>query len=256
MEEKDKVKYKFELVSDVIDSSVLSNTDLISDIHYTHTNPANIESIDVIKVNSIITKVREKKVYNLKPHRIIVKQTDDNNIVISDEVEIETIMSNKKVCDEISETINTLFIESLNDNCNVENVQYFDKGLFKIFSKKDPNKILNKITDCNWIITSSKMIDEISKSDIFKAVEPFKFFIQQAGKRLTLAGKVDHIYIYITDSIKDNEIFIGKLDSITSVFNRNLEVNIFDGGEFYKEGLEITIEYLFKNNGIRKIIVE
>jgi len=250
-----KVKYKFELVKDVIDSSVLSCSDLIGDVYYTHANPANIESVEIIKIDKHIRKVRNHKSYELKPHRIIVKQSCDSNIVISDELGMETVMSNKKVCDEISENINTSFIESLNNNCVVDTIKYFDRGFISnLFSKRDPEQIISKLVNCNWVIISNKIFDELSKSDKLKTSISEKFTIPIKG--LSLCGRIEHISIYISDQIKDNEMYIGKLDSITAVFNKNAEVDTFKCGNFYEEGLKITLEYLFKNNGINKIILE
>lgn len=248
----DKVKYKFELVKDVIDKSVLSKSDLISDVYYTHKNPANIEFVEVIKVNSHITKVRNSKIYELKPHRIIVKQSCESNIVISDELGIETVMSNKKVCDEISENINISFIESLDNNCTVDTMKYFNRGFISnLFSRRDPEQIISRLVNCNWVIISNKIFYELSKSDKLKTST-----ISEKFKGLSLCGRIEHISIYVSDQIKDNEIYIGKLDSITAVFNRNAEVDTFNCGNFYEEGLKITLEYLFKNNGINKIILE
>ena len=249
--ENNKVKYKFELVNDVIESSVLSNSNIIGDVYYTHVNPAKIESVEIIKVNSHITKVRNHKIYDLSEHRIIVKQTDNLNIIISDELGIETIMSNKKICDEISDTINSSFITSLDDNCEVELIRYFNRGVFaNIFSKRNPDDIVDKIVDCNWVITSDKILGEISKSKKVSLND------HTCKRGLIFYGKIDHVSIYISNEVKENEMFIGKMDSITSVFNRNAEVEQFECGNFYQEGLRITLEYLFKNNGIKKLIIE
>jgi hypothetical protein len=246
-----KIKCKFELINNVIDLSVISNKSIILNSYQVYSNPAKIESIEVIKVNSMIKKIRNQKTYELKPHRIIVKQNkNDNNIIISDEIDIETVMSNRKVQSVISKKINSCFIKSLNNNCDIEVIKYYNRGFIKnLLSKRNPNDIISKIGECNWIFTSKKIADEISKSDKFisigEKVNGFNWY-----------GNIDNIFIYIDDDIKENEIYVGRIDSIMSIINRNSEIETFDCGNFYDEGLKITIEYTFINNGIRKLIIK
>ena len=246
-----KVKYKFELMSDVIDSSVISNKSILLDSYQVYSNPAKIESVEVIKVNSMIKKVRNHKTYELKPHRIIVKQnTNEDNIIISDEIDIETVMSNRRVKSVIAENINSCFIKSLNNNCIVEVVKYYNRGFIKnLFSQKKPDDIISKIGECNWIFTSKKIADEISKSERFTP-------IGEKTNGFNWYGNIDNINIYTDDNIQDYEIFVGKIDSIISIINKNAEIDSFNCGNFYEEGLKITLEYTFTNTGIRKLIIE
>lgn len=245
-----KVKYKFELMSDIIDLSVISNKSILLDSYQVYSNPAKIESVEVIKVNSLVKKVRKQKVYELKPHRIVVKQnSNDSNIIISDEIDIETIMNNKSIRGVISDNINYCFIKSLDKNCVVEIIKYYNRGIIKnIFSPRNPDQIIDKLGECNWIFTSKKIADELSKSEKFSP-------IGEKTHGFNWYGNIDNINVYIDDSIED-EIYIGKMDSITSIINKNAEIDTFNCGNFYEEGLKITIEYVFHNNGIRKLIIE
>lgn len=245
-----KVKYKFELMSDIIDLSVISNKSILLDSYQVYSNPAKIESVEVIKVNSIVKKVRKQKVYELKPHRVVVKQnSNDSNIIISDEIDIETIMNNKSVRSVISDNINSCFIKSLDKNCVVEIIKYYNRGIIKnIFSARNPDQIIDKLGECNWIFTSKKIADELSKSEKFS-------LIGEKTHGFNWYGNINSINVYIDNSIED-EIYIGKMDSITSIINKNAEIDTFNCGNFYEEGLKITIEYVFHNNGIRKLIIE
>lgn len=246
-----KLKYKFELMSDVINASVISNRSILIDSYQVYSNPAKIESVEVIKVDSIIKKIRNHKKYELEPHRIIVKQnSNDNNIIISDEIDIETIISNRNIQCVISENINSCFVKSLNSNCNTEIVKYYDRGFIRnLFIQRNPDDIINRIGECNWIFTSSKIADEISKSERFISI----------GEKTTgfnWYGNIDNINIYTDDNIDVNEIYVGRIDSIISIINKNAEIETFNCGNFYEEGLKITLEYVFHNNGIRKLIIE
>lgn len=247
-----KVKYKFELMNDIIDLSVISNKSILLDSYQVYSNPAKIESVEVVKVNSLVKKIRKQKVYKLEPHRIIVKQNsnDNNNIIISDEIDIKTVMNNKNVRNVISDNINYCFIKSLDKNCDVEIVKYYNRGIVKnIFSSRNPDLIIQKIGECNWIFTSKKIADELSKSEKLS-------LINEKTNGFNWYGNIDNINVYTSEYIKD-EIYIGKIDSITSIINKNVEIDNLNFSNFYKEGLKITIEYIFYNNGgIRKLIIE
>lgn len=268
---KDKFRYKFELVNDVINSSVLSNPGIIVDTYYVKSNPVKIESIEVIKVDSIITKVRSHKSYDLKSHRIIVKKNDDDdeNIIISDGSSINTVMNNKNICITISDNINNCFIESLNENCQSETIKYFDRGFIKNLLKRNPNIIINKIVEsnCDWIITSNRIADELSKSDKYNIFAdndysslskkiPYTKNITRSNRVILFSGKIGNTSIYTTDIVDDRFIYIGSSSMITSILNKEITVDNFYCGEIYDEGVEITFEYLFISTGIKKLIIE
>jgi hypothetical protein len=248
-----KVNSKYELIDNVIDLSVMSNKSIISNSYQSYSNKVKIESIEVIKINSVINKVKnKKKLFELKPHRIIVKQNkNNNNIIISDNlVYTETITTNKKIQNTIAENINSCFIKSLNNNCTIEYIKYYNRGFIKnIFSRRNPNDIINKIYGYDWIFTSKKIANEISKSNKFKLID-------KKVNQFNWYGNFDKINIYIDDYIKENEIYAGKTNSILSIINKNYQIEKFNCGNFYDEGLKITIEFTFENNGIKKLIIE
>lgn len=247
----DKVKYKFQLISDIIEGSVISNGSLLIDSHFVYTNPAKIESVEVIKVNSEIKKIKSAKIYELKSHRIIVKQNNEKeNIIISDEMDTNTIISNKCIKTVISDNINSCFIKSLKSSNIVKSVKYFNRGfLKKIFNKRDYDIIISEIIHHSWIFTSKKIAEELSKSGRFIPIGEKK-------NGFLWFGNIDNTPIYVSNSIDYNEIYAGNLNSISAIINKNAEIETFNSGNFYEEGLKITIEYLFINNGVKKIIVE
>jgi|ERR1035437_1603890 hypothetical protein len=207
---------KFEL-SYVIRCSVLSNTDILIGVHYSEISPAKIESIEITKIDNQINKTKTEKTFDLEKHKVDVTT--------------------------ISDVIDKSFVDSLESNCKVESIKYFNRGFFKNFLKKDPKVIIDKITSCNWIIVSRIMSHELSKSNMFKSI------INRHHYGIVLSGKIGDVNVFTSELVKDNEIYIGGFDSITSFFNKNVDIKTLNSG------LNITIEYLFVNNGIRKLLV-
>jgi hypothetical protein len=198
----------------ILSLSILSNPEIILDIFYSDSNPARIESIEILKVNSIIQRVKNHKTYKLESYT-------------------ESLTA-------IHNTINKEFIKTIDKSMSVEIVKYFNRGLFKnIFTKRDPNVILGKLTNCNWVITSKKISDELSTLvDFVKSNELDSNFMKSG----VIGGKS----IYISKDISDDEIFIGDGDSVGAIFKSDVKV--------FNE--LVTIDFLIYNNGVRKIILQ
>ena len=198
----------------ILSLSILSNPEIILDIFYSDSNPARIESIEILKVNSIIQRVKNHKTYKLESYT-------------------ESLTT-------IHNTINKQFIKTIDKSMSVEIVKYFNRGLFKnIFTKRDPNVILSKLTNCNWVITSKKISDELSTLvDFVKSVELDSNFIK--------SGVIGDKSIYISKDISDDEIFIGDGDSVGAIFKSGVKV--------FNE--LVTIDFLIYNNDVRKIILQ
>jgi hypothetical protein len=198
----------------ILSLSILSNPEIILDIFYSDSNPARIESIEILKVNSIIQRVKNHKTYKLESYT-------------------ESLTT-------IHNTINKEFIKTIDKSMSVEIVKYFNRGLFKnIFTKRDPNVILGKLTNCNWVITSKKISDELSTLvDFVKSNELDSNFMK--------SGVIGDRSIYISKDISDDEIFIGDGDSVGAIFKSDVKV--------FNE--LVTIDFLIYNNGVRKIILQ
>jgi hypothetical protein len=198
----------------ILSLSILSNPEIILDIFYSDSNPARIESIEILKVNSIIQRVKNHKTYKLESYT-------------------ESLTT-------IHKTIDKQFIKVIDKSMSVEIVKYFNRGLFKnIFIKRNPNVILGKLTNCNWVITSKKISDELSTLvDFVKSNELDSNFMKSG----VIGGKS----IYISKDISDDEIFIGDGDSVGAIFKSDVKV--------FNE--LVTIDFLIYNNGVRKIILQ
>ena len=98
-------------------------------------------------------------------------------------------------------------------------------------------------------MTSESILNELSKIDEFEEVKSNNKSI------IKLSGKIDFINIYV-NPLLNNEIYIGKFDSISSIFNKNIKIEDCPHG-VYEEGIKITAEYIFLHkNNIRRILVK
>ena len=190
----------------------------LSSIYFVDSNPAEVEMIEVKKINSEIKEFKKKESFNL------FRKSIDNNGLPSLN---------------IRENVKQNLISVMNYNSENSEFKYFKVGFFKrLFYKKDPKKILNLFKEkSDWIITSEDIISELS------SLEDFEYMSGYGDIRLV--GKIGETMIFKMKDIK-NVIYIGKKESITAVFNRNL----------FQRKDDILVEYLLKaNDRLEKIIV-
>jgi hypothetical protein len=118
-------------------------------------------------------------------------------------------------------------------------IKYFNRGLIKNLLGRNPKIILDNLNNCDWIITSNKVLDELSKLDNFKLID-------KSISGVLSSGKINNISFYITDQIDENDIIIGNSDSITAIINKNI---VFDVDL-------VSIEFLFIDNGVRRLTLK
>lgn len=203
----------------IVRSSIISNSDIILNTFFVDSNPVSIESVEVVKVDSKIKKVKTNKTYELDKRSFGLDGLDIN----------------QQICD----ILNSEFINKVSSINNHESIKYFNRGFLKNFTKKDPQIIINGINNCSWIITSDKICDELKKLDNYN-------LINSNISGITKSGNINNINIYTSDKIDENDIFIGNSDSVDIIINKNIK----------SDGKLISIEFLFCENGIRKIRLE
>jgi hypothetical protein len=190
----------------------------LSSIYFVDSNPAEVEMIEVKKINSEIKEFKKKESFNL------FRKSIDNSGLPSLN---------------IRENVKQNLISVMNYNSENSEFKYFKVRFFKrLFYKKDPKKILNLFKEkSDWIITSEDIISELS------SLEDFEYMSGYGDIRLV--GKIGETMVFKMKDIK-NVIYIGKKESITAVFNRNL----------FQRKDDILVEYLLKaNDRLEKIIV-
>jgi hypothetical protein len=197
--------------TNTINSSILGeisqNTILVE------SNPARVESIETIKVKSQIRQIKTHMIYELSSKYL------NPNSDISNSLTLDLILKLKSK-------------ESTD-------IKYFNRGLIKNLLGRNPKIILDNLNNCDWIITSNKVLDELSKLDNFKLID-------KSISGVLSSGKINNISFYITDQIDENDIIIGNSDSITAIINKNI---VFDVDL-------VSIEFLFIDNGVRRLTLK
>jgi len=197
--------------TNTINSSILGeisqNTILVE------SNPARVESIETVKVKSQIRQIKTHMIYELSSKYL------SPNSDISNSLTLDLILQLKSK-------------ESMD-------IKYFNRGLIKNLLGKNPKIILDNLNNCDWIITSNKVLDELSKLDNFKLID-------KSISGVLSSGKINNISFYITDQIDENDIIIGNSDSITAIINKNI---VFDVDL-------VSIEFLFIDNGVRRLTLK
>ena len=194
-----------------INSSILG--EISQNIILVESNPARVESIETVKVKSQIRQIKTHMIYELSSKYL------NPNSDISNSLTLDLILKLKS--------------KESTDN------KYFNRGLIKNLLGRNPKIILDNLNNCDWIITSNKVLDELSKLDNFKLID-------KSISGVLSSGKINNISFYITDQIDENDIIIGNSDSITAIINKNI---VFDRDLVF-------IEFLFIDNGVRRLTLK
>jgi hypothetical protein len=214
------------LINDVLLNSVVSNKQLINEILFVNENPVKIEMIKVMKVDSVVSKVKEETTYKLEHFTTSIENPTKEGII--------NLFINK---------FNNFYLSSLSNQGNEETIPYYIKGIKRFFKKRDTNILIDNIGEyCDWVITSGDIVRELSKSKDFVKVE-------DDTSNPKLVGIIKNVNVFSTNEIDNNLILTGSIDSTTCIcldeIYLNKKSNIYD----------ISVDYLFINKGIRKLIL-
>ena len=193
---------------------------LFTKIYFVDSNPAKIETIEVMKVNSEIKEIKTVETFDLSKN--YVSKSKSGLLSLN-----------------IRESIKSSLISRLNFDSSSVDFRYFDKGFLKnLFSKKrDPKDLVKLFDEKDWIITSDEIVSELTKLD------EFEYTLGYGDIRLV--GRIGSTLVF---KIKDlgNSIYTGNKDSITMVFKKSMSEDKYD----------ICVEYLIQaNECLDKIIV-
>ena len=89
---------RLDLINDILRYSIVSQNDLIGETLFVDTNPAQVDIVKVMKVNSVVTKVKESNNYILNTQKYTFDKFDKEKIV-----------------NEVGLSLDNIFIESLNE---------------------------------------------------------------------------------------------------------------------------------------------
>jgi hypothetical protein len=194
---------------------------IFSNIYFVDSNPGEVETIEIKKINSEVKEITKKQTFNL----------------VESEIGNDGLPSLK-----IRELIKNRLIVLMNFNSKNTEFKYFNVGFLKgLFYKKNPKRLLDQVNQfkekADWIITSEDIIKELSSLEEFESLSGYG--------DIRLVGKIGETMVFKMMDI-ENTIYLGKKESITAVFNRNLQQG--------KSG--VMIEYLLTaNDKVEKIMV-
>lgn len=185
--------------------------------------------------------------YELKNHRIISKNINSSNIIISDLTESSTITIDKSICRCVSSDLNKLFIQELSRFEKIQKYEFnfFNQNIFKrLFFPNKHQDLINKFKEVgenmSWAIIPYKLLPQLYKS------EELKLSKEDNEKLIYNLGSLNHIEIYVNPDDDSNKIYFGNYESIIILANKNM--NIFENNQ----GMNYNIEYLFIENGLIK----
>lgn len=180
-------------IKDLLKDCLIFNSNFLTSIIYTDINPVIIESLDVKKVNSQIMRIKNVETFNLKKFSCTI--------------------------DKIKEVVDKEFLDVIKSSNQTVSIDYYQKGIFKLFKKNKTNNLLSKCLDCSWSLSS----EAVSKNLI--TLKDIKV---------------------LSDNNLTNKVFLGNNESIMIILNN----------KFLIEQDTVHFELLIYNKNIRKIILE
>lgn len=193
---------------------------MFSNIFYAEENPAITKVERTIKENGKLKTMTDIKTFNLES--LYVNSDDDIKIKLID-----------------------IFFDKLISQSIKKEIKYFNRGFIRnIFTKKNPDIIIDEILNYNWIITTSDIIKEISKIEGYQECN--------GNSLVKLRARFNHqsnetlIFELPNNQFENNFIYCGNFDSITPVINKNKIV----------EKNKIKIEYIFQTkDDLKKLTI-
>ena len=203
-----------EILSEMFGDGIFSN------IFYVDENPAIIKVEKTIKDNGKLKTITDSNTFNL------------NSLNANSDDDIK------------SQLINNFFVR-LNFQSTIKEVKYFNRGFIRnIFTKRNPDTILDDILNYDWIITTPDIIKELSTFDNYQECD--------GNSLVKLRGRFNYQFNYTSifelpnGQFTKDVIYCGNFDSVTPVINRNKIL----------EKDKIRIEYIFQiKDNLKKLII-
>lgn len=239
------VNLKLILANEIISTSFLSNPDLIQDVYYVYENPAKIESIELVKLNDVVSRVHSYTEYKLNSHRIIVKQRENSNQIISDELSPKSIQRNTNIGQKISENLDACLLKVLEQKFTVRGkINFFKRTLRTFFKKPTPVDLVGHFKGKTWIITTPEIGNELKSHPEFSLVDD--------SKEINHLGDIGQLSVFTNTSIEVGTVYAGNTSSLMAIINKDIKIDEFNVGDLWDKGFTINVEYLIFNHGVDK----
>jgi len=229
----------------------LSSLDQIIETIIVDTNEGSI-SVEKIQKNGDSVKIINEKIdYKLHSTKLIIKSNSEftKNIIISD-IDTETIINNKPLCDCVARNTNNIFAKEFSKLKNTLNysIEFFKQGFFKkLFSKTKPDHVISKIEEIGkghgWIIIPKKLVQ------LFQNSPKFENNNIDCGSVIHNFGSLGDINVYLNPNQIDSKIYFGNYDSLTLLVNRNIKIEENKTlSPTYTKAINMEVNYLFIQN--------
>lgn len=252
----DSINIKNELLTGIANKSVMNQ---LVNIIFVDDNPCTIKIENTKVVDGNIVVNFNENIYSLDKHRMIIKDSNYGNVIISDELNNpNTIMKNIKLSDCASMRINREFISKI-DNLEkliVKKWSFFNRSLLnKILSIKSDccliKKIIEESIDYNWIIVDQKSYDVIKNSNFFiennssndcliKNMGILKIGLSSIVVYLN-PGIYKHRNVYLKKNVV-NAIYFGKYSSMSILIKKDVDIEKLKSNA---DSYSLTLQYKF-----------
>ena len=107
--------------------------------------------------------------------------------------------------------------------------------------KGKPQKIVDELSGCNWIITSKSTLKHLKRHKSFQELSDDK------ATSIKLKGRINDIFVFTTEDIEKDVIWKGRNSDCSIVMLNDISIDFKDN--IY----DIKVDYLFNVKGIRKL---
>lgn len=213
-----------DFINDILSRSIISTNEIISDVLFVDSNPAQVEYKSVRKINDKVQKTTEVINYELNAGSIKLNKLTDHGLIYS-----------------ISIFLDKEFMKSFENNYCLDEVEFYPPTILRPFIKGKVQKIIDELSGTNWIITSKKVLSHLKRHKSFQELNSDKASI------IKLKGRIDDIMIFTTEDLEKDVIWKGNSRDCSVVMLNNISINEKDN--IY----DVSVEYLFNTKGIRKL---
>lgn len=191
---------------------------LLSRVYFTESNPAKIETIDIKKEGDRISETSHVR-------ELILKEVDISN---SGNISLN-----------IRDRVRQEFFSSLRFESDSKEMRYFNRGIKRIFFKRDPEILVEILHGFDWAIMPSRLLEEVEKASEYEVIS--------GHGDIRLKGRIENTLIFKCDDVE--EIFLGMKESIEIAFRDRL---MYDEKDSSRSFIEMSIKIF---GGLKKILV-
>lgn len=229
--------------------TTLSSLDQIIETILVDDKKGSINVEKTIFESNAVKSINHKIDYTLKSTRLIIKYDDNfkKNIIISD-IDSETIMNDKKICECVTRNTNNIISKELLKlkSTTITKCKFFTKSFIdKIFNIHSKDSILEKIKEIShnksWIIISKAIYDSLIKEQIIDGSE--------LKDLITNVGSIFNCHVYVNPDQKESRIYFGNYNSLTLIVKKQLSMDeINTHSTTYPKGTCMEVNYLLIEN--------